>query len=251
MNGVSLRVTCPRRTQVISGGVQLAGGFTNDEVHIVGSFPFDGRDRGKSPDDGWIGRVNNYSGKELSMRTYAICTRGLDHEYKSGSNLLSASVASVEFRAFCDEGDEVVGGGASISGRSALFHMAYSTPADDVDADLLRNDGWEVSITNRSGVEQIAKIFVICTTTNLSHRSVTDAAPVTGNFAVLASACAADRILVGGGVQIEASEDEFMVGTRSFHGPDDTTSTDDGWAGYSSVATDPVDMTVTAICLPV
>lgn len=52
LNGVSLRATCPRRTQVISGGVQLAGNFTNDEVHIVWSFPFDGRDRGKSPDDG-------------------------------------------------------------------------------------------------------------------------------------------------------------------------------------------------------
>lgn len=185
------------------------------------------------------------------MRTYAICTKGLDHYYKSGQVGLSESVASVENRNFCDEGDEVIGGGALISGRSALFHMAYSTPADDIDADLVRNDGWEVSFTNRSGVEQIVTIFVICTTTNLGHRSVSGAAPVTGNFAILPSACAADRILVGGGVQIEASEDEFMIGTRPFHGADDTTSTDDGWVGLSSVATDPVDMTVTAICLPV
>jgi hypothetical protein len=53
-----VKLKCPRRTRVIGGG---GGGSSGDptEQSINFTGPFDNRDRGRAPDDGWITFVNN------------------------------------------------------------------------------------------------------------------------------------------------------------------------------------------------
>src|SRR5687768_1001022 len=70
----ALKAPCPRRTRVISGGVVLDG--AKGAGSLVSSYPYDNRDRGRTPDDGWVGIVNNESSLTTRMYTHAVCVRG-------------------------------------------------------------------------------------------------------------------------------------------------------------------------------
>jgi hypothetical protein len=58
----NVRLKCPRGTRVIGGG---GGGLSNDplEQNVNYSQPFDSRDRGRVPEDGWIVFVNTVQGE--------------------------------------------------------------------------------------------------------------------------------------------------------------------------------------------
>jgi hypothetical protein len=53
-----VKLKCPSRTRVIGGG---GGGSSGDPTEQSVNFtgPFDNRDRGRAPDDGWVTFVNN------------------------------------------------------------------------------------------------------------------------------------------------------------------------------------------------
>jgi hypothetical protein len=58
-----VRLKCPRGTRVIAGG---GGGLSNDpiEQNVNYTAPFDSRDRGRVPEDGWIVFVNGSDASE-------------------------------------------------------------------------------------------------------------------------------------------------------------------------------------------
>ena len=70
-----VRLKCPRGTRVISGG---GGGSSGDpnEQSVNYTAPFDTRDRGRVPEDGWIVFVNNQGleGNEAIV-VQAICRK--------------------------------------------------------------------------------------------------------------------------------------------------------------------------------
>jgi hypothetical protein len=67
-----LRLRCPRGTRVIAGG---GGGLSTDplEQNVNFSVPFDTRDRGRAPEDGWITYVNSVDSEGESIAVAATC----------------------------------------------------------------------------------------------------------------------------------------------------------------------------------
>ena len=68
----NVRLKCPRGTRVIAGG---GGGFSNDpnEQDVNFSGPFDSRDRGRDPEDGWIDVREQRRCRGRGHRVEAIC----------------------------------------------------------------------------------------------------------------------------------------------------------------------------------
>ena len=58
-------------------GALLTRGYAapaeQDEARAASSFPFDGKDRHKVPDDGWKSTGYNLSGGSKALTTFAIC----------------------------------------------------------------------------------------------------------------------------------------------------------------------------------
>jgi hypothetical protein len=71
-NQQGVRLKCPRGTRVIGGG---GGGDSTDptEQFLNYSGPFDSRDRGRVPEDGWIVFVNNDNTEGEVVIVEAIC----------------------------------------------------------------------------------------------------------------------------------------------------------------------------------
>src|SRR5205814_2550212 len=64
MSSHKFRVTCPKGSIVIGGGVRGGDPARN---FISESRPFDGSDVGKKPDDGWRSSVTNFSTDPVDM----------------------------------------------------------------------------------------------------------------------------------------------------------------------------------------
>jgi hypothetical protein len=209
LNRVSLKATCPRRTKVVSGGVEIVAGLNLGNV--VASFPFDDRDRRRTPDDGWVGIVNNKSGGSVTMRTHAVCTRVLSIQYVkgpvgslTGSSLGGGSVA-------CPAGMQLTGGGASVSGKSPLQQLMSTFPSDGGDPLAVPDDVWTVLISNRSGVDISFRAFAICTPAGgLAYISANQAVPVFTEGTATAS-CVAAGPLVGGGADLLGSGSDHQL----------------------------------------
>ena len=65
---MSLKVRCRQTFQVSGGGVM-------GNLQIFASLPYDGRDRGKVPDDGWRIRVRNRTLSPQPLQVNAICLK--------------------------------------------------------------------------------------------------------------------------------------------------------------------------------
>jgi hypothetical protein len=67
------RVPCRRSEHVVGGGGRISG--PADQGRLVVSAPYDGRDPGRVPDDGWRVRAYNVGGADKSLTAFAICLR--------------------------------------------------------------------------------------------------------------------------------------------------------------------------------
>jgi hypothetical protein len=56
---------------ITGGGAVISGNIP--DAHIAGSYPVDGSDKDKIPDDGWEARATNDTGSDKTLTTYAIC----------------------------------------------------------------------------------------------------------------------------------------------------------------------------------
>jgi hypothetical protein len=56
---------------VTGGGVLISG--ASDEAYVVASYPIDGADKDRAPDDGWRGFGLNAEGSAKTLTAYAIC----------------------------------------------------------------------------------------------------------------------------------------------------------------------------------
>jgi hypothetical protein len=65
-----VKVACPGKHQVASGGVRGP-----EEAAILSSAPYDGKDRDRKPDDGWLGEGATYDDDPHGIRVHAVCLR--------------------------------------------------------------------------------------------------------------------------------------------------------------------------------
>ena len=104
------KVACGSDRHVISGGGLASGPFRSQR--LVTSAPFDSKDAGKKPDDGWRVAVDNLKRKRHQIEAYAICS-----EVSGISYVRDAFGAKKRARTHidldCPDGEFALGGGVT------------------------------------------------------------------------------------------------------------------------------------------
>src|SRR5262245_9423102 len=144
---MTVKAMCPRGTHVTGGGVSDGADF--GQLTIVHTYPVDGPDRGKAPDDGWAVLLQNLDDGSHAGKVQAICT---EHavRYSTQSFQVGAG-AQTEFDVSCPQDTFVLGGGTR-GPRQVLENSLF--PVDNV--------GWGAYLENHSGVEKTFKETAVC-----------------------------------------------------------------------------------------
>ena len=67
----TVKQRCPAGMVTIGGSAFLSGNA--DDGHIVSSIPYDGKDKDKVPDDGWLAKGRNAGSPPSNLRAYVVC----------------------------------------------------------------------------------------------------------------------------------------------------------------------------------
>ncbi|HEU4356262.1 MAG TPA: hypothetical protein VFT27_11800 [Actinomycetota bacterium] len=126
------------------------------------SYPADGDDEDRTPDDVWAGRVWDTVGGIGGFSMYAVCVKGSDLRYAWRSPATVAAGSSSDRNVRCRNDEHVVGGGARLSGAADQGRLVASVPYDDGDTDMVPDDGWRVRADNLSGSDEELRAFAIC-----------------------------------------------------------------------------------------
>ena len=240
--GVRRTAMCPAGTQVIGGGGWVSDSF-NGESSLMASFPIDGPDRGKRPDDGWrvLGN-NNSTATVLEVQAWAVCADRGRYAYRTSpvSNVNNAAQASNI--AVCAVGEKVTGGGGSVTGTHVEIELGGTIP-EDVDVDNVFDNGWSVVFNNDSGVQQQFQAFAICSKSGgpYSYTAGEEAISGSGSF-THEDPCPSGEKVVSGGFFAHSSNRNFEVQVlRPIDDDDANSRPDDGWrtgAGIVSPSTE-------------
>ena len=68
---LTTKALCPKGSPVLGGGVYAGGAATLS--HLMASRPWDNKDQGKVPEDGWRGGIVNDSDNNVLVTVHAIC----------------------------------------------------------------------------------------------------------------------------------------------------------------------------------
>jgi hypothetical protein len=243
---VSLKARCPRKTEVISGGVEIGVAFAGQGA-VLASAPFDSRDKGKTRDDGWLGIVNNRSASKVQMRTFAVCSRARTAIYKTGTVFSVTSGDQLGDAISCDPGTVPVGGGLTATGTSPTLELAFSAPFDGIDLDFLNDDGWRAALNNTSGISQQAVVFAICDPGTYTFEQSSTAV---GSLATLSLSVPCPGGIPGAGGGAHLSGDSVHVDILSTKPlQSDPDGTFNSWrALVGNLSGGAVDLEITTIC---
>ena len=183
-NPRTTKVPCPKRNQVLGGGHYNSGGF--GDVLGIHSYPYDGKDRGKRPDDGWAAMQRAF-GATVPAKVYAICARVTPDYVKEKMTIPpdgSAKLIEVE----CPLNTLSVTSGGS-QGPATVR---------EVRANPIGSEWWQ-NVANRGTKEREVTAFAVCSTldTKLAQTGAVVAVPGTQTFAQ--AQCPADAPHVVGG----------------------------------------------------
>jgi len=176
----TVKMRCPRRTHVVGGGE--ANGFTFNGLTLHHTYPIDGRDRGKKPDDGWATAVN--AAGPNSFEPYAICIKRRVTYVKR--QLGADSSAQTNHVIPCPQGLHIVMGG-------------HRGPQELLDASgFPSSEGWAFFVDNTTNSPQVFTGFATCVRFGVSKVTVSDNSFEAGQGFVEAP-CPTGRHVVGGG----------------------------------------------------
>jgi hypothetical protein len=140
---------CPRGTHVSGGGVVTTGTpaapATPDGSYVNSSFPFDGRDAGKAPDDGWRARAYNISNApRAQINVFAVCVTERPRYVTAGPVAMIPGTPShflISNAAACPGSRHISAGGIRLAGAPAAnVRPATIMPFDLGDADAIPDD---------------------------------------------------------------------------------------------------------------
>jgi hypothetical protein len=132
--------SCPRGTHVSAGGGYATG--TPEGSYVNSSFPFDGRDAGEAPDDGWRVRVYNISDAPRSqIHAFAVCVTERPRYVTAGPVAMPPGYELLSTAAACPDSRHISAGGIRLAGAPAAnAHPVTIMPADLGDADSIPDD---------------------------------------------------------------------------------------------------------------
>jgi hypothetical protein len=147
------KARCPKRTHVVGGGGYTTGGF--GAQRLVDSAPYDSKDRGHDPDDGWTATADNVLSESDNLYAYAECAPlgGLDYVSKP---FKVAGGHRGKRSAKCPDGELVLGGGLTQNG--ALGKVLVTGTLYDASTDK----AWNARFDNVGGKKIHARTFAIC-----------------------------------------------------------------------------------------
>ena len=149
------RVSCPGDTQVVSGGVMVAGKLRSGRM--VSSAPFDSRDPGAKPDDGWTGGVDNLKRARREMAVYAICSDAGGFRYvREGFSVRKQRRKHVEIE--CPAGTFAIGSGVLHDARFRKATVVATHPAGQ----LFPYSMTVAEVDNLSRTRSHGEAFAIC-----------------------------------------------------------------------------------------
>lgn len=154
----SAKVRCGGGRHVLGGGIFIA----TSESFVNSTYPYDGSDRDRRPDDGWAGRVLDTVGGIGGMEAYAICKAGPMPTYRRATARGVEAGSAGGPRARCPRAEHVSGGGVRISGPGNRGAVTGTRPIDRGDGDEVPDDAWRGSGLNLSGTPKRVTAFAVC-----------------------------------------------------------------------------------------
>jgi hypothetical protein len=169
---LTLTARCPSDMHVTGGGAVASDGGAPRGAYVSQSYPIDGADSDKLPDDGW--RATFYGSTQPGTKVIAICaftkqvypTRA--QQYPEQDQHIPANTAGSGYVVSCPPDKQVFGVGAFISGSPAEVRVhsiwtddGYSGWPND-DADTVPDDNAAMSFSNGSSSPQLTNGWAIC-----------------------------------------------------------------------------------------
>jgi len=149
----ALRASCKGSKNVVSGGAVAGGPFRSQR--LVAGVPFDSKDPGSKPDDGWRVVVDNLSAKRRAVQAYAICATAPGARYVA-KGFKSKRRSRHHTELSCPPGEYIVGGGVA---HAAPYRKATLVASRFKFGD---NDTWIVEVDNLSRKRAAGRAFAIC-----------------------------------------------------------------------------------------
>jgi hypothetical protein len=148
------KVTCPGSRHVVGGGVDAGSRF------IKTTNPFDSRDKGKQPDDGW--KASTVGNNTASVEIMVACSRTAPRYSKESLILPPGSSSAVIPK--CKGGTHLSGAGAQFSSSSIYARLNSMRPRDGGDADSVPDDEVLINMGNDGSNPDDAKLtgYAIC-----------------------------------------------------------------------------------------
>ena len=156
-NGVTtgkLKVRCPNTKHLVGGGVDAGQRF------IQGTYPFDSKDKGKKPDDGWKATTSGL--QTATVEVTAACSK-VEPKYSKETVTLSPSVSSAVIPR-CKADTNLASVGARLSGPIQYGSLNSMRPRDDDDAGSVPGDEVLVNMGNDGSNPDSEKLtgYAIC-----------------------------------------------------------------------------------------
>jgi hypothetical protein len=148
----TFKAPCPKRNHVLGGGHYNTGQF--GDVIGAHSYPYDGGDRGRKPDDGWAAKLRGFTvSYDVSM--YAICAKILP-EYDQDTHTVSPLSTSAEYAVACDTSLDVISGGTRgpVAVREITGYPAGSPGGANV---------WYGAVANHRSKTEDFTVLNVCT----------------------------------------------------------------------------------------
>ena len=188
----TLSAACPAGMHVYGGGHYNDQGF--GKIVPSHSFPYDGRDQKREPDDGWKAQMKVLE-KDSKVWIHAVCdekkpsystTRGAPRSSSPGGQAL--------YTWYCDPTD-----GAVVSGGSRGHQSVVATANWPFDAGPT-GDGWNFNVENRGSKLRKFHLVAICTSRSMSYTAGGGSAGPGSQSSATAS-CPVSSTVLAGGVQ--------------------------------------------------
>ena len=225
---VTLKAKCPRDTRIVSGGLASSGGFGTTTVRHT--YPFDGRDRRKKPDDGWAFVITDSGPSTYDVSAICVERRVI---YVTRNQAVDSS-AQTNLTVPCPEGATAIAGGHRGSAALAA-NSGFSV-----------NQAWAMFLDNPTNVALPVKTYAVCARFPVAIQIASTTAGTQAQTGQVADCPSTHRRVIGGGTSNGGANGEIRINTSiwSQAGPFPSS-----WGVYvDNVSPDPRSFSAQAIC---
>ena len=149
-----IKVKCPNRKHVVGGGVDAG------QRSIESTYPFDSKDKGKKPDDGWKATTSGLQAATVELT--AACSP-VEPKYTKETTTVSPSVTTAVIPN-CKGDTNLASVGAHLTGPIQYGSLNSMRPRDDNDAGSVPGDEVLVNMGNGGSNPDSEKLtgYAIC-----------------------------------------------------------------------------------------